>query len=147
MQSPLITVLWGFVLSVDSEVGPKTTIKDLFMTTDKPRDKEICMSYFSLQWYYPERTFSLHQHLSCAPGLLANSPAGIWLICCPDFSRASLAATSKTGLLAEHTQQLLSSWLFKCCKQISDLLVYNCLVTQFQTCCLVTEFQTHFYPV
>lgn len=75
MQELLIALSQDFVLNVDSEVSPKTTIKDLLMTTDKLRDKEICRSCFFLQWYYPERTFSLHKHLSCTPGPLANSPA------------------------------------------------------------------------
>lgn len=65
-----------FVLNVDSEVSPKTTIIDLFMTTDKLGDKEICKSCFYLQWHYPGRSFSVHKHLSCSPDPPANSPAG-----------------------------------------------------------------------
>lgn len=60
---------------MDSEVSPKTSIIDLFMTTDKLGNKEICKSCFYLLWCYPGRSFSVHKHLSCSPDPAANSPA------------------------------------------------------------------------
>lgn len=70
------TISEDFVLNVDSEVSPKPTIIDLFMTTDKLGDQEICKSCFYLQWHYPGRSFSVHKHLSCSPDPAASSPAG-----------------------------------------------------------------------
>ena len=89
---------------------------------EKLGDKEMCMSwfffffFFSLQWYYPERTFSLHKHLSCTQGPLA-------------FSRAALTAASSRLGAHSAASRCLGIHMHQA---TIKLPVYSCLVTEYQ---------------
>lgn len=81
----------------------------------------MCMSWFfvffsSLQWYYPERTFSLHKHLSCTQGPLA-------------FSRAALTAASSRLGAHSAASRCLGIHMHQA---TIKLPVYSCLVTEYQ---------------
>jgi len=93
----------------------------------------MCMSwffvffFFSLQWYYPEGTFSLHKHLTCSQGPLATFHllADLRL----DFSRAALIATSSRLGAHSAASRCLGIHMHQA---TIKLPVYSCLVTEYQ---------------